>query len=65
MGQQPKQQENQQNNNFISRLTDFAKTFNGNPEQQVQQLLKSGKISQQDYNNAVQQANAIYQMLNK
>lgn len=49
--------------NIISQFQQFRKTFQGDPRQQVQQLLNSGKISQDQYNQAVQQAQALQQML--
>jgi cell fate (sporulation/competence/biofilm development) regulator YlbF (YheA/YmcA/DUF963 family) len=36
----------------------FQKTIKGNPQEQIQQLINSGKITQEQYNYAVQQANA-------
>jgi vancomycin permeability regulator SanA len=39
--------------------------FQGDPRQQVQQLLNSGKVSQSQYNNAVQMANQLQRMLGK
>lgn len=41
-------------NNFIQKFNEFRKNFNGNPQEQVQQLLNSGKVSQAQYNRAVQ-----------
>lgn len=51
--------------NFLNRFNNFRNTYNGNPEQQVQQLLNSGKVSQEQYNQAVQQTNQLYQMFFK
>ncbi len=48
---------------FIQRFNEFRKTFNGNPQQQVQQLLNSGKVTQEQYNRAVQMANNMRKML--
>lgn len=45
--------------NFMQQFEQFKKTISGNPKEQVQQLLNSGKITQQQYNAAVQQANMI------
>ena len=50
--------------NFMNQLNQFRSTFNGNPQQAVQELLNSGKISQNDYNQAVQKANQIMHMMN-
>lgn len=47
---------------FFTRFNQFAKTVTGNPKQQIEQLLNSGKISQSQYNAAVQKANMIARM---
>lgn len=52
-----------QNNPMIRRLEDFRRTFNGNPQQMVQNLINSGRISQQQVNKYAQQANEIYRFL--
>ena len=49
--------------NFMQQFEQFKKTISGNPKEQVQQLLNSGKITQQQYNAAVQQANMIRSIL--
>ena len=54
---------NQQPNNIFQRFQQFQRMFKGDPRQQVQQLLNSGKVSQQQYNQAVQAANQLQQML--
>lgn len=56
---------NQNQNNFLQRFNQFRQNFNGNPQQQIQQMLNSGKISQEQYNRAVQQAQNIMRMLGK
>ena len=48
---------------IMNRLEQFRKTITGDPRQQVQQLLNSGKVSQQQYNRAVQIANQLQQMM--
>lgn len=48
---------------LMRRFQQFKQTFQGNPQQQVQQLLNSGKITQQQYDQAVQQAKALQKML--
>ena len=47
---------------FMKQFAEFKKSFTGNPQQQVQQMLNSGKISQAQYDQAVQKANAIRSM---
>lgn len=49
--------------NFMQQFEQFKKTISGNPKEQVQQLLNSGKITQQQYNAAVQQANMLKSIL--
>jgi len=48
-----------QNNNLVQRFQQFRNQFRGNPQQQVQELLNSGRITQQQYDAAVQAANQI------
>lgn len=50
-------------NNFIQKFNEFRKNFNGNPQEQIQQLLNSGKVSQAQYNRAVQMANNMRRIL--
>ena len=54
-----------QGNSLIERFKQFQQMFRGNPQQQVQQLLNSWRISQSQYNQAVQMANQLSQMLGK
>lgn len=55
--------QNSQNDNIISRFNRFRQTISGDPQQQVQQLLNSGKVSQDQYNRAVQVANQLRKMM--
>ena len=48
---------------FLSRFNQFRQTFSGNPQQQIQQMLNSGRITQAQYNNAVNMANQMAKML--
>ena len=50
---------------ILNRLNQFKKTLTGDPRQQVQQLLNSGRVSQQQYNQAVKMANQIQRMIGK
>jgi len=52
-----------QGNSLIDRLKQFQQMFKGNPQQQVQQLLNSGRVSQEQYNRAVQMANQLSRMM--
>lgn len=49
--------------NLIQQFNQFKSQFKGDPQAQVQQMLNSGQISQEDYNKAVQMANAFQRML--
>ena len=51
------------NPNIIAEFMKFAQSFRGNPQETVQQLLNSGQISQDQYNQAVQTAQQLQQML--
>ena len=52
-------------NGFMSQLNQLKQTFNGDPNQKIQELLNTGKVSQAQYNQAVNMANRIQQMLGK
>lgn len=47
------------NPNTIMQFLNFRNNFKGDPQQMVQQLLNSGQITQEQYNNAVQMAQQI------
>ena len=49
---------------MISKLNQFRQSFQGDPKQQVQQLLNSGQMSQNQYNQLSQMATQIQNMLN-
>ena len=51
------------NNNLLQRFMQFKQTFRGDPQAQVQQLLNSGKVTQDQYNQAVQTAQQLSRML--
>lgn len=54
------------NNNMmqmVQQFMQFKQNFKGDPRQQVQQLLNSGKVSQAQYNQAVQMANTLQRMI--
>lgn len=50
---------------LITQFNQFRNSFKGDPRQQVQQLLNSGRISQDQYNQAVQVARSLQSMLMK
>lgn len=53
----------QPQNNLIQRFQQFQRMFKGDPREQVQQLLNSGRVSQAQYNQAVQMANQFQKLL--
>lgn len=50
--------------NLVNQLNQFRNNFRGDPRQQVQELLNSGKMSQSQYNQLSQTATQIQKMLN-
>ena len=58
---------NQQNpmSGLLQRFQQFQQIFRGDPRQQIQQMLNSGKVSQTQYNQAVQMAQQLQRMLGK
>ena len=48
---------------MMQRFQQFRQAFTGDPRQQVQNLLNSGKVSQQQYDAAVQMANQLQRMM--
>ena len=58
--------QNGANNGFaamLQRFQQFKNGFNGNAEQTVRQMLQSGRISQEQYNNAVKVAQQFRNMM--
>lgn len=50
-------------NPMLQQFLQFKKNFNGNPQQIIQNMLNSGKISQAQVNKYAQQANQLYDQL--
>ena len=48
---------------IVRQFMQFRQNFTGDAQAQVQQLLNSGRITQAQYNDAVQKAQALQQML--
>lgn len=63
-GQQTPQIGNSGFADMLSRFQQFKQNFNGDPKTQVQQLLDSGQMSQQQFNKLSQMATQFQQMLN-
>ena len=49
----------------MQRFNQFRQMFTGDPRQQVQSLLNSGKVSQSQYNQAVEMANQLQRMMGR
>lgn len=48
--------------NLMTQFNQFRSTFQGDPNQQIQNLVNSGKVDKETYNNAYQMATQLYQM---
>lgn len=46
--------------NFAERFNQFRQTFQGDPRQKVEELLKSGQMSQEQFNQLYARATEIY-----
>lgn len=49
--------------NMIQAFQQFKSTFSGDPQKQVEQLMKSGRMSQEQYNQLAQMAQGLMQIL--
>ena len=52
-----------QMNDLINQFNQFRSTFVGDPEQQVKQLISSGRMSQEQFNHLAQMANQLRQLI--
>lgn len=50
-------------NPLLDRFNQFKQNFSGDARQQVQNLLNSGKVTQEQYNRAVQMANQMMKLI--
>lgn len=50
---------------MIQQFNQFRNSFQGDPKQKVQELLNSGQMSQQQFNQLQQQATQFQQLLNQ
>lgn len=48
---------------FLTQFNQFRQMFTGNPQAQVQQLLQSGRMSQEQFNQLAEQATQLRQLL--
>ena len=51
------------NNPLMQKFQQFQQSFRGNAGEQIQQLMNSGKVNQQQYNQAVQMAQQFKRMI--
>ena len=54
---------NNSTSNMLQAFQQFKQAFSGDPEKQVQQLLNSGRMTQQQYNQLAQMANGLMSVL--
>lgn len=50
--------------NFMQSFQQFRNSFHGNAQQQIQNMLSSGQITQEQYNQAVQKAQQLQRFFN-
>ena len=48
---------------LMQQFNQFRQSFQGNPQDQIQQLMNSGKVTQENYNWAYQQAQQFQKMM--
>lgn len=51
--------------NIINEFNNFKNSFQGDPQQVVQQLLQTGKMSQQDFNKLYSMASEFKKIIQK
>lgn len=56
---------NGQQNNLLAQVQQFKQSFKGDPNQTINQMLQSGKVTQEQVNRATQIANQMKGMLPK
>lgn len=49
--------------NILSQFQQFRNSFRGDPQQQIQQMLNSGQINQNQVNQAIQMAQGLQKYL--
>lgn len=48
---------------LLQRFQQFRNTFRGNPQEQVQRMLQSGQVTQEQYDNAVRMVQQLQGLL--
>lgn len=56
---------NNQSQNLIAQFEQFKKNFTGDPKQQVEQLLSSGRMTQEQFNRLSQMATQFQSLLGR
>ena len=54
--------QNTMTNPLMQRFQQFRQMFRGDPNQQIQQIMNSGRVNQNQYNQAVQMAQQFSKM---
>ena len=49
--------------NFISQFNQFKSAFTGNPEQRVKQLLQTGQMTQEQFNQLAETASQLSKLI--
>ena len=57
--------QNGYNQNMFTQFQQFQQNFQGDPRQQVQMLLNSGRMSQEQFNQLSNMANQFMQMMGR
>ena len=52
-------------NDMVSKFNEFKRSFTGNPQEEVQKLLNSGRMSQAEFNRLSQMATQLQNLLGK
>ena len=50
-------------NNFLTQFQQFSSNFSGNPETRVKQLLQTGQMSQEQFNQLAQTATQLRKLI--
>ena len=52
------------NQELLRKFNQFRQGISGDPREQIQSLLNSGRVTQEQYNRAVQMANQLRKFIN-
>ena len=63
MSNQIYKQYGQNNGDMISKFNQFKQSFTGNPQQMIQQMLNSGRITQEQLDAAMMKANEFMKLM--